>query len=244
MKKLLLLIPFLFNTLPILAEEEVTPPAIEETVEEETVTETAIEVVTEPALTIEEIQELISQAAANLDEETRLELEAIMAELISAAGVLGETTGGIRGMFTVENIILVVNSVIVIVFTAASVYLRVQVIAQKLFGKRTEEELAEAKARLVETEGQFTMVMGSIQTIGDTLTQVVSASKMSPEDKLKIQENWAQTKVRIQDFLAKQRERIQKYKEAIADAGESLMEVIGETKDVIEKYVTKDDVQK
>jgi hypothetical protein len=67
---------------------------------------------------------------------------------------------------------------------------------------------------------------------------------MSPEDKLKIQESWAETKVRIQDFLAKQRERIQKYKDAIADAGESLMEVIGETKDVIDKYVTKDDVQK
>jgi hypothetical protein len=244
MKKLLLLLPFLFSPFPILAEEEVTPPAIEETVEEEPVTETAIEAVTEPALTIEEIQELISQAAANLDEETRLELEAIMAELISAAGILGENTSGIRGMFTVDNIILVVNSVIVIVFTAASVYLRVQVIAQKLFGKKTEEELAEAKARLVETEGQFTMVMGSIQTIGDTLTQVVSASKMSPEDKLKIQDSWAETKVRIQDFLAKQRERIQKYKEAISDAGDSLMEVLGETKDVIDKYVTKDDVQK
>jgi hypothetical protein len=244
MKKLLLLLPFLFSPFPILAEEEVTPPAIEETVEEETVTETAIEVVTEAGLTLEELQELISQAAANLDEETRLELEAIMAELISAAGILGENTSGIRGLFTVDNIILVINSVIVIVFTAASVYLRVQVIAQKLFGKKTEEDLLEAKARLIETEGQFTMVMGSIQTIGDTLTQVVGASKMTPEDKLKIQNTWAETKVRIQDFLAKQRQRIEKYKEALADAGESLMEVIGETKDVIENYVNKDDVQK
>lgn len=239
MKKLLLLLPFLFSPFPILAEEEVTPPAIEETV-----TETAIEVVTEAGLTLEELQELISQAAANLDEETRLELEAIMAELISAAGILGENTSGIRGLFTVDNIILVINSVIVIVFTAASVYLRVQVIAQKLFGKKTEEDLLEAKARLVETEGQFTMVMGSIQTIGDTLTQVVGASKMSAEDKLKIQNTWSETKVRIQDFLAKQRQRIEKYKEALADAGESLMEVIGETKDVIENYVNKNDVQK
>jgi hypothetical protein len=260
MKKLLLLLPFLFlapqpvhaiNIGPsgILDEttevEDETPVVEEETpeiVEEETPVEE--ETVTETGITLEQLQELISQAAANLDEETRLELEAIMAELISAAGILGENTSEIRGLFTVDNIILVINSLVVIIFTAASVYLRVQVIAQKLFGKKTEEDLLEAKARLIETEGQFTMVMGSIQTIGDTLTQVVSASKMSPEDKLKIQENWAQTKVRIQDFLAKQRERIQKYKEAIADAGESLMEVIGETKDVIEKYVTKDDVQK
>jgi predicted RNase H-like HicB family nuclease len=260
MKKLLLLLPFLFlapqpidalnigpsaifdetteveDETPVVEEE--TPEIVEEEtpVEEETVTETGI--------TLEELQALIDQAIANLDEETRAELQAVMDELLAAAGELTETTGGIRGMFTVDNIILVVNSIIVIVFTAASIYLRVQVIAQKLFGKRTEEELAEAKARLVETEGQFTMVMGSIQTIGDTLTQVVSASKMSPEDKLKIQDSWAETKVRIQDFLAKQRERIQKYKEAISDAGDSLMEVLGETKDVIEKYVTKDDVQK
>lgn len=246
MKKLLLLLPFLFNPVPLLAEE-VTPPAIEETITppaiEETVTESAI--VTESGLTLEQLQELISQAAANLDEDTRLELEEIMNELISAAGIVGENTTGIRGLFTVDNIILVINSLIVIIFTAASVYLRVQVIAQRLFGKRTEEELAEAKARLIETEGQFTMVMGAVQTIGDTLTHVVNASKMTAEDKLKIQNSWSETKVRIQDFLAKQRQRIEKYKEAIADAGESLMEVIGETKDVIEKYVTKDeDVQK
>lgn len=239
MKKLLLLLPFLFTPIAIQAEEDVTPPAITETaIEEETTTETAI---TASGLTAEEIQELISQAAANLDDETAAELQSIMNELISAASIVTDNATGIRAAFTPENIILVINTVIVVIFTAASVYLRVQVIAQKLFGAKNEEELAEAKARLIETEGQFTMVMGAVQTIGDTLNQVVGASKMTAEDKLKISNDWAETKVRIQDFLGKQRERIEKYKEAIGDAGESLMEVIGETKDVIEKYVSKDD---
>lgn len=210
-----------------------TPPAIEE--------ETEVIVITESGVTIEEIEELLERVGANLDPETVAEFEAIMAELVSAAGVVTDNVDGIRGWFTVDNIILVVNTLIVIVFTAASVYLRVQVIAQKMFGAKNEEELKEAKARLVETEGQFTMVMGAVQSIGDTLTQVVGASKMSAEDKLKIQNGWSETKVRIQDFLAKQRERIEKYKDAIAEAGESLMEVVGETKDVVEKYLTKDD---
>jgi hypothetical protein len=238
MKKLLLLLPFLFTPMAIQAEE-VTPPAIEETV-----TETAIEAATEVALTVEELQALISEAAANLDQETVDELNTIMDELISAAATVTgniQDVDGIRGWFTADNIILAINTVIVVVFTAASVYLRVQVIAQKLFGAKTEEELKEAKARLVETEGQFTMVMGAVQAIGDSLSQVVQSSKMTAEDKLKVQNTWAETKVRIQDFLAKQRERIEKYKEAIADAGESLMDVVGETKDVIEKYVSKDD---
>lgn len=239
MKKLLLLLPFLFTPVAIQAEEDVTPSAITEpAIEEETTTESAI---TTSGLTAEELQELISEAAANLDDETAEELQGIMDELISAAGVVTDNAGGIRGAFTPENIILVINTVIVVIFTAASVYLRVQVIAQKLFGKQTEEELKEAKARLVETEGQFTMVMGAVQTIGDTLNQVVGASKMSAEDKLKISNSWSETKVRIQDFLGKQRDRIEKYKEAIADAGDSLLEVVGETKDVIEKYVSNDD---
>lgn len=240
MKKLLLLLPFLFTPMAIEAEE-VTPSAITEPAIEETVTETAI---TASGLTLEEVQALISEAGANLDEETMAELEAIMAELISAAGTVTgniDSVDGIRGWFTADNVILAINTIIVVIFTAASVYLRVQVIAQKLFGAKTEEELKEAKARLIETEGQFTMVMGAVQTIGDTLTQVVSASKMTGEDKVKVQNAWAETKVRIQDFLAKQRERIEKYKDAIADAGESLMEVVGETRDVIEKYVSKDD---
>jgi len=245
MKKLLLLLPFLFTPVAVSATESAittTPTAITEpAIEEEVVTETAI---TASGLTAEEIQELISEAAANLDDETAAELQAIMDELISAAGIVTDNAGGIRAAFTVDNVILVINTVIVVIFTAASVYLRVQVIAQKLFGAKNEEELAEAKARLIETEGQFTMVMGAVQTIGDTLNQVVGASKMSAEDKLKISNSWAETKVRIQDFLSKQRERIEKYKEAIADAGESLMEVVGETKDVIEKYVSKDDVPK
>lgn len=240
MKKLLLLLPLLFTPVAVSATESAittTPTAITETAVEE-------EVITASGLTAEEIQELISEAAANLDDETAAELQAIMDELISAAGIVTDNAGGIRGMFTADNVILIINTVIVVIFTAASVYLRVQVIAQKLFGAKNEEELAEAKARLIETEGQFTMVMGAVQTIGDTLNQVVGASKMSAEDKLKISNSWSETKVRIQDFLSKQRERIEKYKEAIADAGESLMEVVGETKDVIEKYVSKDDAAK
>lgn len=237
MKKLLMLLPLLFSVPQDITATETaittTPPAIEE--------ETEVIVITESGVTIEEIEELLERVGANLDPETVAEFEAIMAELVSAAGVVTDNVDGIRGWFTVDNIILVVNTLIVIVFTAASVYLRVQVIAQKMFGAKNEEELKEAKARLVETEGQFTMVMGAVQSIGDTLTQVVGASKMSAEDKLKIQNGWSETKVRIQDFLAKQRERIEKYKDAIAEAGESLMEVVGETKDVVEKYLTKDD---
>lgn len=237
MKKLLMLLPLLFLVPQDITATETaittTPPAIEE--------ETEVIVITESGVTIEEIQELLESVGANLDEETVAEFEAIMAELVSAAGVVTDNVGGIRGWFTADNIILIVNTLIVVVFTAASVYLRVQVIAQKMFGAKNEEELKEAKARLVETEGQFTMVMGAVQSIGDTLTQVVGASKMTAEDKLKIQNGWSETKVRIQDFLGKQRERIEKYKDAIAEAGESLMEVVGETKDVVEKYLTKDD---
>jgi hypothetical protein len=237
MKKILLLLPLLFLApMNIEAEENQTPSAITETAIEETV-----ENKTPVAITLEELQELISQAGVNLDEETVAEFETIMAELVSAAGVVTDNAEGIRGWFTVDNVILIVNTLIVIIFTAASVYLRVQVIAQKLFGAKNEEELKEAKARLIETEGQFTMVMGAVQSIGDTLTQVVGASKMTAEDKLKIQNSWSETKVRIQDFLGKQRERIEKYKDAIADAGSSLMEVVGETKDVVEKYLSKDD---
>jgi len=237
MKKILLLLPLLFLApMNVEAEENQTPSAITETAIEETV-----ENKTPVAITLEELQELISQAGVNLDEETVAEFETIMAELVSAAGVVTDNAEGIRGWFTVDNVILIVNTLIVIIFTAASVYLRVQVIAQKLFGAKNEEELKEAKARLIETEGQFTMVMGAVQSIGDTLTQVVGASKMTAEDKLKIQNSWSETKVRIQDFLGKQRERIEKYKDAIADAGSSLMEVVGETKDVVEKYLSKDD---
>lgn len=237
MKKLLMLLPLLFSVPQDITATETaittTPPAIEE--------ETEVIVITESGVTIEEIQELLESVGTNLDEETVAELEAIMAELVSAAGVVTDNVDGIRGWFTVDNIVIFVNTLVIILFTGASVYLRVQVIAQKMFGAKNEEELKEAKARLVETEGQFTMVMGAVQSIGDTLTQVVGASKMSAEDKLKIQNGWSETKVRIQDFLSKQRERIEKYKDAIAEAGESLMEVVGETKDVVEKYLTKDD---
>lgn len=237
MKKLLMLLPLLFLVPQDITATETaittTPPAIEE--------ETEVIVITESGVTIEEIQELLETVGANLDPETVAEFEAIMAELVSAAGVVTDNVDGIRGWFTVDNIVIFVNTLVIILFTGASVYLRVQVIAQKMFGAKNEEELKEAKARLVETEGQFTMVMGAVQSIGDTLTQVVGASKMSAEDKLKIQNGWSETKVRIQDFLSKQRERIEKYKDAIAEAGESLMEVVGETKDVVEKYLTKDD---
>lgn len=237
MKKLLMLLPLLFLVPQDITATETaittTPPAIEE--------ETEVIVITESGVTIEEIEELLETVGANLDPETVAEFEAIMAELVSAAGVVTDNVDGIRGWFTVDNIVIFVNTLVIILFTGASVYLRVQVIAQKMFGAKNEEELKEAKARLVETEGQFTMVMGAVQSIGDTLTQVVGASKMSAEDKLKIQNGWSETKVRIQDFLSKQRERIEKYKDAIAEAGESLMEVVGETKDVVEKYLTKDD---
>jgi predicted nucleic acid-binding Zn-ribbon protein len=244
MKKILLLLPLLFLAPMNVEAEEVTPVAIENETPS-AITEPAVEVETEivtvSGITIEDIEAILANFTANLDPETVAEFEAIMAELKAVAGTVTDNVEGIRGWFTADNVILLVNTLIVVIFTAASVYLRVQVIAQKLFGAKSEEELKEAKARLIETEGQFTMVMGAVQSIGDTLTQVVGASKMTAEDKLKIQNGWSETKVRIQDFLGKQRERIEKYKDAIADAGASLMEVVGETKDVVEKYLSKDD---
>ena len=225
MKKLLLLIPFFFLAPQPIDALNIGPSAIFETedVEDEVVEEEATEVV-------EEAEEAVPVVVEETQEETP-----VVPVDEEEAGIV------VRDFFTADNIILVINAAVVGIFTVASVYLRVQVIAQKLFGKKTEEELAEAKARLAETEGQFAMLMGSVTALGDNLTAVVEASKMSPEDKLRVVNHWAESKVRIQDFLVKQKERLEKYKEAISDAGTSLWEVVGETKDVLEKYLPNDD---
>ena len=222
MKKLLLLIPLFFLVPQPVEALNIGPSAIYET--EEFDEEEAIEEVVEEA----------EETAPVVVEETEEEAP-VLPVIEEEAGV------ALRDFFTADNIILVINAAVVGIFTVASVYLRVQVIAQKLFGKKTEEELAEAKARLAETEGQFAMLMGSVTALGDNLTAVVEASKMSPDDKLKVVTHWAESKVRIQDFLKKQKERLEKYKEAISDAGSSLWDVVGETKDVLEKYLPNDD---
>jgi hypothetical protein len=220
MKKLLLLLPFIFFTPLNIEAQHIGPSAIfEETTEIEDETTEVIE--EEEAVVVETPQE------------TTPVLEEVEEELKNS----------LRDFFTADNIILIINATVVGIFTVASVYLRVQVIAQKLFGKKTEEELAEAKARLAETEGQFAMIMGSVTALGDNLTSVVEASKMAPEDKLRVAQHWAESKVRIQDFLAQQKKRLERYKEAISDAGTSLWEVVGETKDVLEKYLPNDNVQ-
>jgi hypothetical protein len=227
MKKLLLLLPFIFFTPFSVEAQNIGPSAIfEETTEIEDETTEGVE---EEETTVDEETEEVAPAPEPepTEEEEEEEEE--------------QTVRAIRDFFTADNIILIINATVVGIFTVASVYLRVQVIAQKLFGKKTEEELAEAKARLAETEGQFAMIMGSVTALGDNLTSVVEASKMSPEDKLRVAEHWAESKVRIQDFLKSQKERLERYKEAISDAGTSLWEIVGETKDVLEKYLPNDD---
>ena len=217
MKKLLLAIPFLFFNPQMLEAQNIGPSAIYELDEIE-----------------EETTEVFEEEEA-VDEATQTP--------VAAEEVEEEALRALRDYFTAENIILIINATVVGIFTVASVYLRVQVIAQKLFGKKTEEELAEAKARLAETEGQFAMIMGSVTALGDNLTSVVEASKMSPEDKLRVVNHWAETKVRIKDFTKTQKERLERYKEAISDAGTSLWEVVGETKDVLDKYLPNDDAK-
>jgi hypothetical protein len=225
MKKLLLLIPFLFLAPQPVDALNIGPSAI---FEETTEVEEETPVVEEEETAVDEATEEVAPAPEPTEEEEEEEEQTVRA---------------IRDFFTADNIILVINATVVGIFTVASVYLRVQVIAQKLFGKKTEEELAEAKARLAETEGQFAMIMGSVTALGDNLTSVVEVSKMTPEDKLRVTQHWAETKVRIQDFLKTQKERLERYKEAISDAGTSLWEIVGETKDVLEKYLPNDDAK-
>jgi hypothetical protein len=224
MKKLLLLLPFIFFTpYNINAQNIGTSAIFEETTEiEDEVEEETTEVVEEEEAVVVETPQETTPVLEEVEEELK---------------------NSLRDFFTADNIILIINATVVGIFTVASVYLRVQVIAQKLFGKKTEEELAEAKARLAETEGQFAMIMGSVTALGDNLTSVVEASKMAPEDKLRVAQHWAESKVRIQDFLKTQKARLERYKEAISDAGTSIWEIVGETKDVLEKYLPNDDAQ-
>jgi len=140
-----------------------------------------------------------------------------------------------------DNIMRVINLVFLAAIAFFTVYYRVEALVNKILARRRDEESVSLHAELAEYKEEFSVIVQGLSTFGDTLLMIVQASKMLPEDKLRISENWAKTKVKIDDFMRQKDERIEQFKEAFKEHKENIMAVFEPAKDIISKYVGKDD---
>lgn len=140
-----------------------------------------------------------------------------------------------------NNVMQMINIAFLVVIAFFTVYYRIEGLVNKIVARRTKEENVDLKAEIAEYKEEFSVIVQGLMTFGDTLLLIVQASKMLPEDKLKINDNWAKTKVKIEEFMAQKEERIEQFKEAIKEHKENLMAVFEPARDVIQRYVNNDD---
>lgn len=170
----------------------------------------------------------------------------MIAVLTTTAAILTEAAIGAQvtwyeSLLDFDNIMRIINLVFLAAIAFFTVYYRVEALVNKVLARRREEETVSLHAEIAEYKEEFSVIVQGLTTFGDTLLMIVQASKMLPEDKLQIAQNWAKTKVKIDEFMERKNERIEQFKEAFKEHKENLMAVFEPAKDIISRYVSKDD---
>lgn len=140
-----------------------------------------------------------------------------------------------------ETVMYFINIGFLVAITAFSIYFRFEAVVNKFLARDKEAENQDLKSQLLEQKEEFSVIISSLITLGNTLNVIVQASKLPEASKISISENWVKTKTKIEQFMEAKHERIEKFKETLKEYKEEFMQVFEPAKDIISKYVSSDD---